>query len=111
DIVDKQNVAPTLNARANVWKNAAPRTEGTLAYHNLGDLKFEDVSSAWGLDESTIAFGCVLADIDNDGDIDLVYANCNAPPTIVRNDTATGHRVVIKLAGQKGNLDGIGAEL
>ncbi len=111
DIVDKQNVAPTLNARANVWKNAAPRTETTLAYHNLGDLKFENVSSAWGLDENTIAFGCVLADIDNDGDIDLIYANCNAPPTIVRNDTATGHRVVIKLAGAKGNLDGIGSEL
>ena len=111
DIVDKQNVAPTLAARAGVWKNAPTRPETTLAYRNLGDLKFENVSTAWGLDESTIAFGCAIADLDNDGNLDLVYANCNAPPTIVHNDTPTGHRVMIKLAGRAPNLDAIGAEL
>jgi len=111
DIVDKQNVAPTLTARANVWKNAAQRPETTMAYHNLGDLKFENVSESWGLDESTIAFGCAVVDMDNDGNLDLVYANCNAPPTIVHNDTTSGHRLVIKLNGQVPNRDAIGAEL
>ena len=111
DLVDKQNVAPTLAARANVWKNAAPRRESTLAYRNLGGLKFADVSAEWGLDEKTVAFGCVLADLDGDGDLDLIYSNYDAPPTIVRNDTVTGHRVVIKLAGRAPNRDGIGAEL
>jgi hypothetical protein len=111
DIVDKQNVAPTLTARANVWKNAAPRHETTLAYHNLGDLKFEDVSKEWGLDHDGVSFGCVIADLDGDGNLDLVFANYNEPPTIVRNYTATGHRVMIKLAGRAPNLDGIGAEL
>jgi hypothetical protein len=111
DLVDKQNVAPSLGARANVWKNSAPRREATLAYRNLGDLKFQDVSAEWGLDRSGVSFGCVLADLDGDGDLDLVYANYNEPPTIVRNDTATGHRAVIKLAGAGGNRAGIGAEL
>lgn len=111
DIVDRQNRAPTLAARAAVWKDAPPRAETTIAYRNLGDLKFEDVSKAWGLDQKGVAFGCAVADLFNTGNLDLIYANCNEPPTIVRNNTATGHRVAIKLAGRAPNLDGIGAEL
>ncbi len=111
DIVDRQNRAPTLAARAAVWKNAAERREPALAYRNLGDLRFEDVSSAWGLDREGISFGCAVADLDGDGDPDLVYASCNEPPVIVRNDTSDGHRLAVKLAGRAPNLAGIGAEL
>ena len=111
DLVDKQNVAPTLSARAGVWKNAQPRRETTLAYHNLGDLKFADVSKAWGLDHDGVSFGCALADLSGDGNLDLIFANYDAPPTIMRNNSATGHRMEIKLAGRAPNLDGIGAEL
>jgi hypothetical protein len=111
DLVDKQNIAPTLTARANVWKNSPPREETTLAYHNLGNLKFENVSSAWGLDHKGVSFGCALADLAGDGDLDLIFANYDAPPTIIRNHTVTGHRVEIKLAGRAPNLDGLGAQL
>ena len=110
DLVDKQNVAPTLAARAAVWKNAPPRLERTRAYHNLGDLKFEDVSAAWGLDHEGISFGCALVDLNHDGALDLVYVNEDGPPTVIRNNTPTGHSVEFKLAGQPPNRDGIGAE-
>ena len=111
DVVDKQNVAPTLAARAAVWKNAPPRRERTRAYHNLGGLTFEDVSAAWGLDHEGVSFGCALVDLNNDGALDLVFVNQDGPPTVIRNATAGGHSVEFKLAGQAPNRDGIGAEL
>ncbi len=111
DLVDKQNVAPTLTARALVWKNAPPREETTLAFRNGGDLSFSDVSAEWGLDQRGVSFGCVQVDLDQDGDLDLVYANYERPPTVVRNNTHEGNRLVVKLAGRASNRDGIGAEI
>jgi hypothetical protein len=111
DLVDKQNIAPTLAARANVWKNAKPRRETTLAYRNLGDLNFANMSNEWGLNHDGVSFGCALVDLDGDGNLDLVFSNFDGPPTIIRNHTTTGHRAMIKLAGLAPNLNGIGAQL
>jgi enediyne biosynthesis protein E4 len=111
DLIDRQNIAPNLAARAAVWKPTPPRRESTLAYRGLGDLGFEDVSSAWGLDEVAVSFGCALADLDGDGDLDLVYTTYEAPPSVVRNDTLAGHRVIVRLEGRSPNREGIGAEV
>jgi hypothetical protein len=111
DLVDKQNVAPNRVAQAQVWKNTPLRRETTRAYRNLGNLKFEDVSEKWGLDQAGVSFGCAIVDLDGDGDLDIVYNNFDGPPTIIRNNTTSGHRVMIKLAGRPPNRDAIGAEL
>jgi enediyne biosynthesis protein E4 len=111
DLVDKQNVAPNRVAQAQVWKNSPPRREQTRAYRNLGDLKFEDVSAKWGLDQVGVSFGCAIVDLDGRGALDIVYNNYDGPPTIIRNNTTEGHRVMIKLSGRAPNRDAIGAEL
>jgi len=111
DLVDKQNIAPSLAARARVWRNAPERTEPNLAFRNEGDLAFTDVSAEWGLDHTGVSFGCAITDLDNDGDLDLIYANLNGPPSVVRNNTTTGHRVALKLQGRAPNRDAIGAEI
>lgn len=111
DLIDRQNVAPNLAARAAVWRGAPPRRETTLAFQNQGPLAFTDVSADWGLDELTVSFGCAVADLDGDGDLDLVYANYDAPPTVIRNNSADSHRAVIRLAGRAPNRDAIGAEV
>ena len=111
DLVDKANVAPNPNARGAVWKNSPVRKEHTLAYKNLGNLKFEDVSAKWGLDDYGVSFGCALVDLDGRGALDIVYNTYDGPPTIIRNNTTEGHRIMVKLSGRAPNLDAIGAEI
>lgn len=85
--------------------------EKNLAFKNLGNFKFENVSAKWGLDLESISHGAAVGDLDNDGDLDLVVNNFQQPASIYRNDTGSGKSVVVELVGDKSNSHGIGARL
>ena len=46
-----------------------------LAFRNLGDLQFENVSADWGLDQKGVSFGAAFGDLGGDGNLDIVYTN------------------------------------
>jgi len=91
------------------YENSPAKPDRNLAFRNVGDLEFTDVSKDWGLDHFGMSYSTAHGDLDGDGDIDLVVANLDEPVKIFRNDSHQGHRVVIRLQGSKANRLGIGA--
>src|SRR6185503_4129753 len=51
-------------------------------FRNNGDLTFADRTSAWGVERPSFSYGAAYADLDNDGRLDLVLNNIDAPAFI-----------------------------
>ena len=81
-------------------------------FRNEGDLTFSDQSKAWGFSKPMMSNGAIRADLDNDGDLDLVLNNNNEPATIFENRLSTGHYLQVVLQQpNSSNLSAIGARI
>lgn len=84
------------------------------AFMNNSDLTFSDVSDDWGLNLETFSNGAAYADLDLDGDLDLVINNINDVASLYRNyarekDSENSHFIRVKLEGSSKNLNGLDA--
>jgi hypothetical protein len=92
-------------------RDMVPRLNNAkLAFRNRRDLTFEEVSANWGFNSSGIAQGMALADLDNDGDLDVVVNQLDGPAEVYRNECAAP-RVAVRLKGKAPNTRGIGAKI
>ena len=83
-------------------------------FRNTGGKKFDDISTKVGeaFKRPMVARGAAYADIDGDGDPDLLITANNGPARLLRNDGGNGnHRLRIKTIGVASNKDGIGARI
>ncbi|MEB2781509.1 VCBS repeat-containing protein [Algoriphagus sp. C2-6-M1] len=86
-------------------------------YKNSGDLSFQDKSAAWGFSKATVSNGAVYADLDNDGDLDLVVNNLNEQAGIFENQliqklySDKSSFLKIRFEGNGNNKFGIGARV
>lgn len=84
------------------------------AFRNNADLTFTDVSGEWGMKIPTFSNGAAYADLDNDGDLDIVTNNINEEASLYRNfsrekDREKSHFIRIKTSGDLQNRQGLGA--
>ena len=84
------------------------------AFHNLGNLQFENKAGDWGLGEPNFSNGAAYGDLDNDGDLDLVISRVNEEASIFRNDQdrlLQNHYLKFELSGVGANTFSIGTTI
>lgn len=95
-----------LKAFARLPRRPAPG----VALRNRRDGTFENRSAAWGFDAVGVAQGMALADLDNDGDLDVVVNCLNGPARVYRN-RCSAPRIAVRLHGALQNTRGVGARI
>jgi len=116
---DNDGLKDLLVARGNVLDNIADFSERTFSepltiFRNLGNMKFEDVTTQTGTATQLKQpyRGCVLGDLFNTGHLDIVTTALNNPARVLRNTTSNANNwVKFHLIGTKSNRMAIGAQL
>ncbi|MEM6378724.1 MAG: VCBS repeat-containing protein, partial [Bacteroidota bacterium] len=82
-------------------------------YQNLGQFQFKEQSKNWGLQGTSFSNGASYADLDLDGDLDLVVNNIDETAFVFQNNAQTSDKnwIRLQLNGPKTNPFGIGAKV
>lgn len=110
----KENKTGKQTAIAELLENIPATVVENYTYHNNGDLTFTKVNSEWGLDQKSLSNGTAYADLDNDGDLDLVVNNLEEEAFVYRNNSEKFNKnqfLKIQLKGDGKNTFGIGSKV
>lgn len=81
-------------------------------FRNKGDLTFEKANDYWGISHKGFSNGTIYADLDNDGDLEIVTNNIDEEPSIFENTSSENNNyITINLKGQSKNQFGLGTKV
>jgi ASPIC/UnbV protein/VCBS repeat protein len=114
DFMNYRNKAIYLASNQTILDQIPQVKIHNYGFRNNKDLTFSDVSEEWGLMKPKFSNGAAYADLDNDGDMDLIINNINDEAMIYRNmsrerNKENSHYLQVKLAGAALNRNGLGA--
>lgn len=83
-----------------------------FVFRNKGDLTFEHINEKWNITYKGFSNGCVYADLDNDGDLEIITNNIDDCASVFRNNNSAGnHYITLRLRGPENNPYGLGARV
>ena len=114
DVLQKMVLSGKKEASDEILKHVPVYPMLHKAYRNEDGLKFSDEGIAWGFTQKSFANGAAYADLDNDGDMDLVINNENGPAFIYKNrgsELNKNNYIAVTLKGVGENTFAIGSKI
>ena len=116
-VEEARNKARSAGAQLQVYElvsQMGSTKTSDYVFRNNGGLKFSDHTAAWGLDVPNLSFGATFADLDNDGDLELITNNTNEPSSIWVNQSdrsSQNNYLRVRMIGSAYNSAAIGTKV
>ncbi|MDH3649029.1 MAG: VCBS repeat-containing protein [Saprospiraceae bacterium] len=95
-----------LDTKQELYNSMPSETLANMVFRNDGNLSFREIAREWGIVETSYSNGAAVADLDGDGDLDLLINNIDQEAFLYRNltvDRAQSNYLKVRVISQSGN--------